>query len=54
MRYEPDEPPLFHYTKRETAIEKIFFNGSIRMGPLTPTNDPEESAPVLNQETSSE
>lgn len=35
---------LYHYTKYETAIEKIFFNGTIRLGPLTLTNDPQESA----------
>jgi len=35
---------LYHYTKRETAIEKIFLDGTIRMGRLTLTNDPQESA----------
>ncbi len=44
MRRSPLEPLLFHYTRRETAIEKLFLNGSIRMGPLNLTNDPEESA----------
>jgi hypothetical protein len=59
MRHSPLESLLFHYTRRETAIEKIFLNGSIRMGPLTLTNDPEESALgsfaiATNDEVSSE
>ncbi|MGI8690681.1 MAG: DUF2971 domain-containing protein [Thermomicrobiales bacterium] len=59
MRRDPLNPLLFHYTKRETAIERIFFDGTIRMGPLTLTNDPEESALgsftlATNDEVSSE
>ncbi|MCA1666964.1 MAG: hypothetical protein LC793_06085 [Thermomicrobia bacterium] len=35
---------LYHYTSRETAIEKIFLNRNIRFGKLTLTNDPQETA----------
>ena len=35
---------LYHYTTRETAIEKIFLNGTIRLGKLSLTNDPQETA----------
>jgi len=37
----PDE--LCHYTKRETALEKILFNKTIRLGKLGLTNDPKET-----------
>ncbi len=36
---------LFHYTSRERAVENIFRNMTIRMGPLLGTNDPRETAP---------
>jgi hypothetical protein len=34
---------VFHYTKKDTAIEKIFFEKKIRLGQLAFTNDPRES-----------
>jgi len=34
---------LCHYTKRETALEKILFNKQIKLGRLGLTNDPKES-----------
>lgn len=34
---------LFHYTKRETAIEKIMFTKKLKLGQLGATNDPKES-----------
>jgi len=34
---------LCHYTKRDTALEKILFGGKIRLGLLGLTNDPKES-----------
>lgn len=34
---------LCHYTKRETALEKILFNKQIKLGKLGSTNDPKES-----------
>jgi hypothetical protein len=37
----PDE--LCHYTRRETALEKILFNKLIRIGKLGLTNDPKET-----------
>ncbi len=36
---------LFHYTTKETAIEKIFPDMTIRMGSMRATNDPRETAP---------
>lgn len=36
---------LFHYTTKETAIEKIFPNMTIRMGSMRATNDPRETDP---------
>lgn len=36
---------LFHYTTKETAIEKIFPDTTIRMGSMRATNDPRETAP---------
>lgn len=37
-------PWLYHYTRYDTAIERIFSSGTIRMGRLKQTNDPEEGA----------
>ncbi len=37
----PEE--VFHYTKKDTAIEKIFFDKKIKLGQLGSTNDPKES-----------
>ncbi len=34
---------LFHYTKKDTALEKILFERKIRLGQLRYTNDPKES-----------
>src|SRR5215467_10292150 len=34
---------LCHYTRRETALEKILFNKTIRLGKLGLTNDPKET-----------
>lgn len=34
---------LFHYTKKDTALEKILFEQKIRLGQLRFTNDPKES-----------
>lgn len=34
---------LFHYTKKDTALEKILFERKIRLGQLRFTNDPKES-----------
>lgn len=34
---------LCHYTKRDTALEKILFGKQIRLGQLGSTNDPKES-----------
>jgi hypothetical protein len=34
---------LCHYTKRETALEKILLNKTIRLGKLGLTNDPKET-----------
>lgn len=36
---------LFHYTTKETAIEKIFPDMTIRMGSMRATNDPRETDP---------
>jgi hypothetical protein len=37
---------LFHYTKRETALEHILPTGRLRFGTLPRTNDPREFTPV--------
>jgi hypothetical protein len=37
---------LFHYTKKDTALEKILFERKIRLGQLRFTNDPKESKGV--------
>lgn len=36
---------LFHYTKREIALEKILFDKKIKIGQVGRTNDPKESEP---------
>ena len=33
---------IFHYTKMETALEKILFEGRLRLGQMGFTNDPRE------------
>lgn len=38
---------VYHYTKRETAIECILPEKTIRLGPLGLTNDPRETQPWL-------
>src|SRR4051794_29020534 len=38
---------LFHYTKRETALEHILPTGRLRFGTLPRTNDPREAVPTL-------
>ena len=34
---------LYHYTSRETAMEKILPSGQLRFGTISSTNDPRES-----------
>ena len=34
---------VYHYTTRETALEKILFTNKLRLNPFICTNDPRES-----------
>jgi hypothetical protein len=34
---------LYHYTRREIAMDRILWTGELRLGPLASTNDPRES-----------
>ena len=38
-----NEDFLFHYTKLNTGIEKILYNGNLRLSHLKTTNDPREN-----------
>lgn len=40
---EVTEQYLYHYTTLETAIEKILYEGKLRLSPFEQTNDPRES-----------
>ncbi|MBW2343659.1 MAG: DUF2971 domain-containing protein [Deltaproteobacteria bacterium] len=37
-----DNNLLYHYTKKETAIDEILFNGKLRFSPLKEVDDPRE------------
>ena len=43
-----DSDLLYHYTKMSTALEHIIPNSTLRMSPITATNDPVERESILH------
>ncbi|MBF4337287.1 hypothetical protein [Vibrio anguillarum] len=47
IEFISSEDALFHFTRKETALEHILFNRTLRMGEFSGTNDPQEYKPKL-------
>lgn len=42
MRFISSDDALFHFTRKDTSLEYILFNKSLRFGEFSGTNDPQE------------